>query len=105
MFNQIYWKLAKYDWFRRWRGLPEPKSLTSAQISQEALSILEERLVFVTGINQFTKYGDGVITIQKPAEYTEKQKQDALMKSIGAVAQQRIDNWAMAMNGMQHEAR
>ena len=64
-FLDIY--LRKYQWWRKWRGLPEPqRSLAGMMITKEAFSILDKSMRF--GVGGLENLGQ-TITIRKPARF------------------------------------
>jgi hypothetical protein len=67
----LYRRFYRYAWYRKWRGLPEPMSVSMQMITKAALEIAHQKINFIHSIDrdyEWPSFG-GTIKIRKPVTY------------------------------------
>lgn len=65
--------LRRYKWWRQFRGLPEPMPIRMTELTRQALSILHDKVNFVSHVNrEYSPVEGATLRIRTPAQYGKK---------------------------------
>ena len=66
-------RMRRYAWWRKWRGLPEPTSISPVieMFMREAIALLQDKQTFISAIDKPMPTG-GTLRVRTPNQYVKR---------------------------------